>query len=113
MPFILLRNHKNQQTHGIVAFNELCRGTVPWHKSSDVRSCHKGMLFINKGMLFINKGMLFVNTELLFFTADLLFVTAGIKRIPTLGLKDSHPGTKTFPRWGKRKIHLIRLGNYC
>ena len=106
MPFILLRNHKNQQTHGIVAFNELCRGTVPWHKSSDVRSC-------NKGMLFINKGMLFVNTELIFFTADLLFVTAGIKRIPTLGLKDSHPGTKTLPRWGKRKIHLIRLGNYC
>ena len=39
-------------------------------------------------MLFINKGMLFVNTELIFFTADLLFVTAGIKRIPTLGLKD-------------------------
>ena len=71
------------------------------------------MLFINKGMLFINKGMLFVITELLFFTADLLFVTAGIKRIPTLGLKDSHPGTKTLPRWGKRKIHLIRLGNYC
>ena len=107
MPFILLRNHKNQQTHGIVAFNELCRGIVPWHKSSDVRSCNKsmlfinkGMLFINKGMLFINKGMLFINTELLFFTADLSFITTGIKRIPTLGLKDSHHGTKTFPRVG-------------
>ena len=51
-------------------------------------------------MLFINKGMLFVNTELIFFTADLLFVTAGIKIIPTLGLKDSHLGTKTLPRVG-------------
>ena len=110
MPFILLRNHKNQQTHGIVAFNELCRGTVPWHKSSDVRSCNKSMLFINKGMLFINKGMLFVNTELIFFTADLLFVTAGIKRIPTLGLKDSHPGTKTFPRVGKKKDSSNQIG---
>ena len=42
--------------------------------------------------------MLFINTELIFITADLLLVTAGIKKIPTLGLKDSHPGTKRVPR---------------
>ncbi len=42
--------------------------------------------------------MLFINTELIFFNADLLLVTAGIKKIPTLGLKDSQPGTKTVPR---------------
>ena len=55
-------------------------------------------------MLFINKGMLFINTELLFFTADLSFITTGIKIIPTLGLKDSHPGTKTLPRMGITQI---------
>ena len=42
--------------------------------------------------------MLFINTELIFFSADLLLVTAGIKKIPTLGLKDSQPGTKRVPR---------------
>ena len=42
--------------------------------------------------------MLFIDTELIFFNADLLLVTAGIKKIPTLGLKDSQPGTKTVPR---------------
>ena len=68
------------------------------------------MLFINKGMLFINKGMLSINTELIIFTTDLLFVTAGIKRIPTLGLKDSHPGTKTFPRVGKKKDSSNQIG---
>ena len=44
--------------------------------------------------------MLFINTELLFFTADISFVTTGINKIPTLGLKDSHLGTKTLPRVG-------------
>ena len=61
-------------------------------------------------MLFINKGMLFVNTELIFFTADLSFITTGIKIIPTLGLKDSHPGTKTFPRVGKKKDSSNQIG---
>ena len=49
-------------------------------------------------MLFINKGMLSINTELIIINADLFFVTAGIKKIPTLGLKDFQPGTKTVPR---------------
>ena len=51
----------------------------------NVRSCNKGMLFVNKESLFFNK--------------DLLLINNGRKIIPTLGLKHSHPGNKIFPRW--------------
>ena len=68
--------------------------------------------------------MLFINTELIFITADLLLVTAGIKKIPTLGLKDSQPGTKRVPRrdsiWDKVPFltaHSLQpardLNDYC
>ena len=63
-------------------------------------------------MLFINKGMLSINTELIIFTTDLLFVTAGIKKIPTLGLKQSQGGEFCVGAWKELKKSFISFDSY-
>lgn len=60
--------------------------------TSGVRSCNKGTLFVNKGMLFCNKGM---------------FVTNGGKF--HLGLKDSLPETKKFPRRENERMEVFHI----
>ena len=72
----------------------------------NVRSCNKGMLFVNKEPLFFNK--------------DLLLINNGRKIIPTLGIKFSHAGTKLFPRWDwirflknrKKRQYSFEFQNY-